>query len=94
MRACLRLHSLLLKFKGTVVKTRIRHKLRTEEVQRLQGQTSWAVDETHEASLCSEIDSGAGAVCEMTEHAENRLIVFCGFTASRVILRVSLNCFL
>lgn len=43
-----------------------------------------AVNVAHAASSCSEIDSGLRVVCEMTEHVENGLIVFCGFTVSQL----------
>lgn len=78
--------------KGQLLKVELDINSEQRKCEDCRGRPLRAVDAAHEASSCSEIDSGLGAVCEMTEHAENGLFVFYGFTVST--LRVSLICFL
>lgn len=54
--------------KGQLLKVELDINSEQRKCEDCRGRPLRAVDAAHEASSCSEIDSGLGAVCEMIEH--------------------------
>lgn len=79
--------------KGQLLKVELDINSEQRKCEYCRGRPLRAVDAAHEASSCSEIDSGLGTVCKTTEHAENGLFYFAvlQFPANKTVRRVWLQ---